>query len=219
MFVLTNQKSISRLSRYRTALLQFKSYGLSWIYSDQIAASLGITAAQVRKDFSHFGVTGKRKIGYHIDIILENLSKILGKNESQKAVIAGFGPMGRAFYSDYLVKDKGIEIIAAFDDSNTSPIVSGNGSELKILPMAEMTSVITSQSIQFGIIAIPDKTAQHILDMMVLAGIRGILSLSSVELKAPSICFVNSINLLREFEKVLFFGGKQAKRSAQRARL
>jgi len=200
-------------------LLQFKSYGLSWIYSDQIATSLGITAAQVRKDFSHFGVTGKRKIGYHIDVILENLSKILGKNERQKAIIAGFGPLGRALYSDYLAKDKGIEIVAAFDDSNNHSNDTDPDIKIPVFPMAEITSVITAQSIQFGIIAIPDKNAQHILDMMVLAGIRGILSLSAIEMKAPSICFVNSINLLREFEKVLFFGGKQVKRSAQHARV
>jgi redox-sensing transcriptional repressor len=216
--VLTNQKTIARLSRYRNTLLQFKSYGLSWIYSDQIASSLGITAAQVRKDFSLFGVTGKRKMGYHIEIILENLNKILGKNERQKAIIAGFGPLGKAFYSDYLVNEKGVEITTAFDDP--SKFLNGKDTEtgLTILPFSEITTYITAQSVQFGIIAIPDKTAQRVLDMMVLAGIKGILSLSSIELKSPSSCFVNSINLLREFENVLFFGGKQAKRSAQRAR-
>jgi redox-sensing transcriptional repressor len=216
----TNQKSVSRLSRYRNALYRFKSYGVAWVYSEQIASSLGITAAQVRKDFSHFGVKGKRKIGYHVDQIIDLLSAILGKNEQNKAIIAGFGPLGRALYNEYLKKDPGMKIVAAFDDlhGKTQAGCTGEIPDLAILPYSKIIPFVMENRIEFGIIAIGDASAQQVLDLMVLAGIKGVMSLSPVELKSPKKCFVNTIDLLREFEKVVFFGNGTVirKRSAHR---
>jgi NADH/NAD ratio-sensing transcriptional regulator Rex len=73
--------------------------------------------------------------------------------------------------------------------------------------------------VKFGIITLADKTAQHALDLMVLAGVRGVLSLTPVELKSPKTCFINSVNLFREFENVVFFAGnnRQKKRTPYRA--
>jgi redox-sensing transcriptional repressor len=213
----TNQKSVSRLSRYRNALCRFKSYGAVWIYSEQIASSLGITAAQVRKDFSLFGVTGKRKIGYHVDMIVEHLNKILGKNTPNEAILAGFGLFGRGVYKDYLSRDRGLKIVAAFDE----PVRDADADAgIPVLPFSKLIPFVMENNIRFGIIAIPDNSAQHMLDLMVLAGVRGVMNLSPIELKSPKNCFVNSINLLREFEKVVFFGngnGRTRKRGAHNA--
>jgi redox-sensing transcriptional repressor len=210
----TNQKSVSRLSRYRNSLRRFKSYGVTWVYSDQIASSLGITAAQVRKDFSHFGVTGKRKIGYHVDRIIDHLNTILGKNDQIKAIIAGFGPLGRALYNEYLTKDRGMRIVAAFDAlPGTDAAKDLRQADLPILPVSQIIPYVMANRIEFGIIAIPDNTAQQVLDLMVLAGIKGVMSLSPMELKSPKKCFVNAIDLLREFEKVVFFGNGSGHRN------
>lgn len=184
------------------------------MYSDQIASSLGITAAQVRKDFSHFGVTGKRKIGYHVDRIIDHLNTILGKNDQIKAIIAGFGPLGRALYNEYLTKDRGMRIVAAFDAlPGTDAAKDLRQADLPILPVSQIIPYVMANRVEFGIIAIADNTAQQVLDLMVLAGIKGVMSLSPVELKSPKKCFVNTIDLLREFEKVVFFGNGSGHRN------
>jgi redox-sensing transcriptional repressor len=184
------------------------------VYSDQIASSLGITAAQVRKDFSHFGVTGKRKIGYHVDRIIDHLNTILGKNDQIKAIIAGFGPLGRALYNEYLTKDRGMRIVAAFDAlPGTDAAKDLRQADLPILPVSQIIPYVMANRVEFGIIAIADNTAQQVLDLMVLAGIKGVMSLSPVELKSPKKCFVNTIDLLREFEKVVFFGNGSGHRN------
>jgi redox-sensing transcriptional repressor len=213
----TNHRSVYRLSRYRTVLCRFKSYGLTWVYSDQIASALGITAAQVRKDFSQFGVTGKRKIGYHVDLITEHLNRILGKNDQNTAIIAGFGMLGKAFYTDYLSHERGIRVAAAFDEN--VPDATGqhqNDAGLSVYPLSRLITFTMKNNIKFGIITLTDKTAQKALDLMVLAGIQGILSLTPVELKSPKSCFINSVNLFREFENVVYFAGnnKSRKRNA-----
>jgi redox-sensing transcriptional repressor len=206
----TNQRSISRLSRYRDTLLRFKSYDVQWVYSEQIASALGITAAQVRKDFSHFGVTGKRKIGYHIDIIMARLNRILGKNNESRAVIAGFGPFGRVLYKEYFSREQGIRILAAFDEDRTAE-TRDDETGLPVLPMDRLIGFASTSAVRFGIIATPGASAQAVLDRMVLSGIAGILNLSGVELKGPKSCFVNSVSVIRELQNVVFFGNGRTK--------
>jgi redox-sensing transcriptional repressor len=206
--VKTNKRSVSRLSRYRNLLSRLKTYNVKWVYSEEIAAGLGITAAQVRKDFSHFGVSGKRKTGYHVDSIFENINKILGKNDRNKVIIAGFGSLGMALYNDYLSHDNSLQVVAAFDDSVHAETQNSKDSALPVYPLSSLITYATENGIKFGVIALADKTAQKALDLMILGGIRGILSLSPVELKSSKKCFLNTINVFREFENVVFFAGK-----------
>jgi redox-sensing transcriptional repressor len=204
----TNQRSVSRLSRYRGLLCRVKAYDVKWMFSGEIAAALGITAAQVRKDFSCFGVTGKRKIGYRVEGILEHLDRILGKNERKRAVIAGFGPLGKAVYKEYFARDRGLQIVAAFDETVPAGSRRDDDTGIPVFPLPSLIGFAAENRIKLGVIALSDKTAQTALDFMVLGGIKGILSLSPFDLKSPKGCFVNSINILREFEKVVFFTGK-----------
>jgi redox-sensing transcriptional repressor len=204
----TNRRSVSRLSRYRNVLCRFKSYGVTWVYSDQIASALGITAVQVRKDFSQFGVTGKRKIGYHIDLITGHINRILGKNDHTTAIIAGFGMLGKALYKDYFPSECGIKVVAAFDDNVKAGAQHCNDTGLPVYPLSALIDFTMKNQIKYGIITLADKTAQNALDLMVLAGVCGVLSLTPIELKSPKSCFINSVNLFREFENVVFFAGK-----------
>ena len=55
-----------------------------------------MTAAQVRKDFSLFGITGNRRGGYKVDELADQLNKILGKDQLQEFVLIGVGNIGRA---------------------------------------------------------------------------------------------------------------------------
>ncbi len=204
----TNRRSVARLSRYRSAFDRFKSYGATWVYSEQIASSLGITAAQVRKDFSQFGMTGKRKIGYHVERTSDHLNLILRKNVQNTAIIAGFGPLGKALYADYFRRECGVRITAAFDESaSANPPLHGKDEGLPVYPLSDLVGFVMKHGIAFGIIAFTDQKAQKALDLMVCAGIRGILSLSPVELKSPKFCVVNSVNVIREFENVVYFTG------------
>jgi|WetSurMetagenome_2_1015567.scaffolds.fasta_scaffold00061_40 redox-sensing transcriptional repressor len=202
-----NRLSVSRLSRYRGLLCRVREYDVKWMFSEEIAAALGITAAQVRKDFSHFGVTGRRKMGYQVEAILRHLDAILGKDEPASAVLAGFGPLGKSLYKEYFSNDKAIRIVAAFDRSVHSAVRHDPDTGIPVYPLAALSEFVADKGIRIGVITFADKTAQNALDLMVLGGILGILSLSPVELKSPKHCFVNSVNVLREFENVVFFAG------------
>lgn len=56
-----SDNAISRLPRYRAAIARLKTYAVSKVYSGDIADAVGITACQVRKDFSQFKFAGKKE--------------------------------------------------------------------------------------------------------------------------------------------------------------
>ena len=59
--MITNKNCILRLSRYKKALYNFKMLGFMKIFSDYLADAIGVTSAQVRKDFSLFGISGNKR--------------------------------------------------------------------------------------------------------------------------------------------------------------
>lgn len=201
--------SITRLSTYRDVLLRFKSYNVHWIYSEQIASSTGTTAAQVRKDFSLFKVPGKRKSGYEIDILISAIDRIIGKHKKANAILAFENEFfGKALYEDYFLQDPGIHITALF--TTTSPYKIQH-EPIPAIPIFQATSIvdyISAHPVTYGIIAIPGPSAQKIMDLMIIAGIKGFLCITTAELKSPKNCTVKIINPLRELESVMYFTGQ-----------
>ena len=61
--MIVSKKHISRLSRYRKALFRLKELGFVKVFSDNLGEAVGVTASQVRKDFSLFGISGNKRGG------------------------------------------------------------------------------------------------------------------------------------------------------------
>jgi redox-sensing transcriptional repressor len=95
-----SKRVVARLCRYRTTLQRFRQYGMKAIFSEELAQSLGLTSAQVRKDFSLFHITGKKKAGYRIDLLMNQFNRILEKTRVQRVVILGAGAIGQALVTD-----------------------------------------------------------------------------------------------------------------------
>ena len=74
-----------------------------------------MTSAQVRKDFSLFGISGNKRGGYNIDALIDKLNSILGKNQLHKVVVVGAGNFGSALLKYKNFEKQGIKIEAAFD--------------------------------------------------------------------------------------------------------
>ena len=83
----------------------------------------------------------------------------------------------------------------------------------KVIAIAAILSIIglgfsgcgKSPVIKIGIIAGKAEGAQRALDLMALAGVRGILNFTPARLKSPKVCIVNTVNLLHELENLVFF--------------
>lgn len=199
---MTNKKCIVRLLRYKNALHRLNALGFVKVFSDNLADAVGVTASQVRKDFSLFGISGNKRGGYQIDSLIEKLNGIMGKNELQKVVIAGTGNIGAALMKYKGFEKEGIKVVACFD---IDPVKFKRNAEIPILPLEELKSFTARQGIKVGIIAVPDIAAQQVLDCMVSAGIKGILNFAPIRLKGSDGCVINNVNLVLELESIIYY--------------
>lgn len=197
-----NKNCIIRLSRYKNALYRLQSLGFVKVFSDNLADAVGVTASQVRKDFSIFGISGNKKGGYLIDSLLENMNNILGKNVIHKVVIVGAGHIGTALMKYKGFEKEGIKIAAVFDIDPSK--VKGNN-DVPVLALDDLKSFVKKNDIKIGVIAVPDIAAQAVLDLMLEAGIKGVLNFAPIRLRAPEEYIINNVNLGLELENVIYF--------------
>ncbi len=205
---MVNKKVVARLSSYRTALLRFHELGFVKVFSDTLAEAVGATSAQVRKDFSLFGISGNKKGGYQTDVLIEKLQSLLGKDRVQPVIVVGIGNIGTALLKYRGFEDEGIRIVAGFD---LDPAKINRKLKVPVLPADEMPDFIREQRVTIGIIAVPDAAAQAVCDTLVATGIRGILNFAPIVLRAEEGVIVNNVNLQNELENVIYFVNTLAK--------
>jgi redox-sensing transcriptional repressor len=197
-----NRKCILRLSRYKNALKRLKALGFVKVFSGNLADAAGVTSSQVRKDFSLFGITGNRRGGYKVDELVLRIRDILGKNETQKVVIVGIGNIGNALLRYKGFETGGIRIVAGFD---IDPSRYQSEAPVPILPLDEFRSYVESNKIKIGILAVPDVAAHHVSEIMIAAGIKGILNFAPIQLRGADDVVVSNINLEVELENLIYF--------------
>ncbi len=200
--MVTNKNCIIRLSRYKNALNRFKSLGFVKIFSDYLADAVGVTSAQVRKDFSVFGISGNKRGGYQVDALIEKLNNILGKNEIQNVILVGAGNLGSALMKYKNFEREGIRIVAAFD---IDPSKHNANAPLPVLPLDQADTFAAQNKIKIAILCVPDISAQQTLDLLIKAGVKGILNFAPIQLKAPQECIVNNVNLEVQLENLVYF--------------
>ncbi|MDI6784874.1 MAG: redox-sensing transcriptional repressor Rex [bacterium] len=210
----TSKNAIIRLSRYKNALYRLKLLGFVKVFSDNLADAVGVKASQVRKDFSVFGITGNKRGGYLIDKLIEKLNTILGKNEIQKVVIVGAGNIGTALMKYQGFEKEGIKIVAAFD---INPAKYNRKAEIPILPLDELVEFVRNNQINIGIIAVPDTAAQEVVDLLISAGIKGVLNFAPIRLRGPEDCFINNVTLEIELENVIYYANALNKAALNRS--
>ncbi len=202
MLIMANRSCIIRLSRYKNALNRLQSLNFVRVFSDNLADAAGVTAAQVRKDFSLFGITGNRRGGYKVHDLADQLNRILGKEQLQEFVLIGVGNIGRALLHYSGFEKSGIRIAAGFEIDPAKYDPEGTP---PVLPLEQLAELAKTRDIKLAIIAVPDYAAQQVLGLALSAGIKGVLNFAPICLKAPDGCVLNNINLETELENLIYF--------------
>lgn len=203
-----NRKCIIRISRYKNALNRLKALGFVKVFSGNLADAAGVTSSQVRKDFSLFGITGNRRGGYKVDELITNIRKILGKNEQQKVVIVGVGNIGKALLRYKGFESGGIKIMAAFD---IDPGKYSRTHEIPVLPLEDFRDFVQQHDVKIGILSVPEVAAHHVSEIMISAGIKGILNFAPIQLRSATDVVISNINLEVELENLIYFVNVQDK--------
>lgn len=194
--------AVRRLSLYLRQLEAFKRTDRRTISSKQLGESLGLTDAQVRKDLAYFGQFGHPGIGYRVDVLIQQVRRILGTDKIWNVLLVGVGNLGRALSSYKGFASKNFRLVALFD-ADPSKVGKRVGS-MTIQPMSELAETVKTQQIRLAIMAVPADSAQEVADELVRAGIRGLLNFAPVQITVPSNVALNAVDLAVQLEQLSF---------------
>jgi len=196
------KKNIKRLLIYRLCLVKFREMGFKKVYSYNLGHEAGVSAEQIRKDFSHFKIKGNKKGGYEINTVLDKLNYIFRRNELQKVIIVGMGNIGRALsHYECGFTERKQYIVAGFD---IDPVKIKKTYNVPVYHLDSIEEYIVTNNVHIAIMAVPSISAQEVCTLLVKAGIKGIMNFSPVLLQVPEDVTVNNINLCDELEIVIY---------------
>jgi redox-sensing transcriptional repressor len=204
-----SEKTIERISRYRRLLYNIRHDPTPNIYSHQLAAMSHITPAQVRRDLMLIGVTGSPSRGYGVTDLIDGINRILDAPQQQNIALVGLGNLGRAILSYFPQRTPSLVIAAAFDTNprETNRVIHG----CRTYSMDVFEQVVQANGISVGIITVPAEVAQKTADLMVNAGIRGILNFAPVPIRAPAFVYIENLDVTMYLEKVAYFQRQSGK--------
>lgn len=173
--------------------------------SHELAERLGMSSAQIRKDLSHFGEFGKQGTGYHINYLIEQLNQILHLDTIWPVALVGAGSLGTAlaYYDGFA--PRGFEIRWIFD--NDPAKIGTHINELIVQPLEELEETVNRHKIRVAIIATPAHAAQDIVNCLVGAGVRAILSYAPLHLSAPEHVQVSYSDPVTEMQRMTYYLG------------
>jgi redox-sensing transcriptional repressor len=194
-------KNVSRLLRYRSILLKMQDLGFETVYSYNLGKEAGVSPEQVRKDFSQFGIKGKKKGGYNINELLFTINNIFRKDELQHVVLVGLGNIGMAIQQYRGFKHRMIQIVATFD---IDPSKTRKKCSVPCHPMEDLESVVRELDVKTAIVAVPERAVKEVCDQLINAGILGILTFSPTVIKAPAGVIIHNISISHELESLIY---------------
>jgi len=181
------------LPQYHHYLMELESTGVRQVSCSMIGRDLNLVPVQVRKDLQYTGIVGKPKTGYAIRALLEAIESFLGWNNVNEAFLVGAGNLGTALLGHERFSSFGLRIVSAFD---TDPAKIGTRLYDKaVLPLDRLVELAPRMGIHLGIITTPAEAAQHVVDLMVKAGILAIWNFTPCRLRVPGHIFVHNEDL------------------------
>lgn len=194
---------VQRLPRYLRALSDLQRAGQDVISSQQLGELLQVTPAQIRKDLSYFGRFGKQGRGYSIRHLLERLRYILGLERTWNVAVVGVGRLGRAIISYQGFAPEGFRVVCAFD---ADPRLIGQmAGGLMIHSMERIDEVLRAEQAQIAVVSVPASEAQAVIDALVGAGIKAILSYAPMAAYVPPDVHMRSVDPVLELQSMTYY--------------
>lgn len=194
---------VARLPLYLRLLNFLTEDGVSVISSAELAERLGLSAAQIRKDLSHFGDFGKQGSGYNVAYLREKLREILHLEDIWDVALVGAGDLGHALahYGGFI--GQGFRIRLVFD--NNPQKVGRDLGGLTVVSTNVMKEEIRRRQIRVAILAVPAVAAQRVADDLVEAGIGAILNYAPITLIAPADVHVQYMDPVAHMQHMAFY--------------
>jgi len=201
--------TIERLSLYRRMLEELSHEGVEFIHSHQLAALVGVTAAQLRRDLASFGSFGHIARGYNVREMNRTIGQIIGTDIPQAVALVGLGDLGRALLSYRGFEERGFNITAIFetDPEKVGRVFAGR----RCYELDRLESVIADQDIHIAVLASRPEGLQALVDRAAAVGVRSFLNFVPKRVTTPPDSFVEHIDISAKLEKLSFLSHRVAR--------
>ena len=187
---------IKRLPKYYRYLTTMQRNGIEKVSSSELARIRGTTASQVRQDFNCFGGFGQQGIGYKVDTLQSEVSKLLFGDNGEKlsTILLGVGRLGNAV-SSFLTRDvNGYRLLAAFDVREDVVGTEMNG--VPVRHIRDLAEFCNANHPQVAVLCIPRESAAELSSTLVSLGIKGFWNFSHYDLSVDySDIIVENVHL------------------------
>ena len=202
------QRTVERFFRYCQFLHSRLESGSEYVFSHELAAAVGVSPEQVRRDLMNFDLKGTPQRGYPIKEFMAELYSHLESSTLTKMVLVGVGNLGKAILSYFLKRRPNLSIVAAFDQDpeKVNRVYSG----CQVHHIGQLEKTVARERAAVGIVTVPASTAQEAADALVRAGVRGIVNFAPVQLKVPPGIFLEQLDITLSIEKVAYFARKNS---------
>lgn len=192
-----------RLPIYYRYLKILADSGKKHVSSTELAETVKIDPATIRRDFSYFGALGKRGYGYDVSSLLAFFKTTLSQDKLTNVALIGVGNLGQALLNYNFHKSNNARISAAFD---IDPQITGLiRSGVPVYPLEDMQEQLRLQQIKIAILTVPAAVAQSVIDELVAGGIKGILNFTPLRVTVPENVRVQNVDLTNELQTLIYF--------------
>jgi len=197
------QRTVERFFRYCQFLHTRLESGAQFVFSRELAAAVGVSPEQVRRDLMNFELKGTPQRGYPAHDFLEELYAHLESASLTKMVLVGVGNLGKAILSYFLKRRPNLTVVAAFDldPEKTGRVYSG----CQVHHSAQLEKLVGREKAAVGIITVPAASAQEAADALIRAGVRGIVNFAPAQIKVPPGVFLEQLDITLSIEKAAYF--------------
>ena len=187
------EPTLRRLPWYLSNIKLMKEKGEQYVSSTQISKEINIDASQIAKDLSYVNISGRTRVGYNIDALIEVLESFLGFTNMHKAFLFGVGSLGAALLRDSGLHHFGLEIVAAFDVN--PELVGKDLNGIPIFHSDDFEAKMKEYDVNIGVLTVPINIAQEITNKMVDGGIKAVWTFTPFRIRVPENIVVQNTSL------------------------
>jgi redox-sensing transcriptional repressor len=208
-----SELTTNRLSIYLRCLNALAAHGIKTISSEGLAERFHLNSAQIRKDLAYFGEFGVRGVGYYVETLQKDLTKILGLDTEHRVCIIGSGRLGTALADYYEYTRTNFSVIALFDtDEDKIGQKLGN---VQIYSIKNFAEVVEKEGIDVAVIAVPSAHAQSVLDLITSVGIKAVMNFAPIPLKINDEIKLKTVDLTISLESLSYFLAQPSNENAK----
>ncbi|MDR0962683.1 MAG: redox-sensing transcriptional repressor Rex [Mediterranea sp.] len=187
------EPTLRRLPWYLSNAKLLKQQGELYVSSTEISKRINIDASQIAKDLSYVNISGRTRVGYEVNALIDVLEEFLGFSQCHKAVLFGVGSLGGALLRDSGLRHFGLEIVAAFD---INPVLIGTSlNDIPIFHPDTFAEKMQTLDVNIGVLTVPIEIAQQITDCMINGGIKAVWNFTPFRIRVPENIVVQNTSL------------------------